>query len=58
MTSEKTTKVCEDCGAPATHVTSDGVPLCEADWQRLLNYAENMDELPVDNYGSDGSGGW
>lgn len=27
---------CEDCGAPGTHLTSDGVWLCESDWQRLL----------------------
>jgi hypothetical protein len=26
---------CEDCGEPATHITRDGVPLCDGDWVEL-----------------------
>ena len=29
---------CESCGAPATRMTADDVPLCEGDYQHLLEH--------------------
>ena len=30
---------CECCGAPATRLTADGVPLCEGDYAHLAEWA-------------------
>jgi ribosomal protein L37AE/L43A len=39
-------KACEDCGEPATRETSDGVWLCEADYQHLCDchFADTYNE--------------
>lgn len=29
---------CEACGAPATRMTADDVPLCEGDYQHLVEH--------------------
>lgn len=34
---------CEDCGEPATHVTADGIALCDGDWLELLRMSEAED---------------
>lgn len=31
---------CTDCGAPATRTTTDGVPLCEADFAHLCEHGD------------------
>jgi len=38
---------CEDCGEAANHKTSDGVWLCEGDWDRLWDqhFADDYSEI-------------
>lgn len=39
---------CEACGEPATRMTADDVPLCEGDYQHILEawIAEGFEEQP------------
>jgi len=36
--SDQMTERCADCGAQAVRLTADGVPLCEGDYQHLLEH--------------------
>lgn len=34
----QTTARCADCGAPATRRSADGVPLCDGDYEHLVEH--------------------
>lgn len=36
--SDTTAWTCQCCGAPATQLTTDGVPLCEGDYAHLVEH--------------------
>jgi hypothetical protein len=38
-TATSATAECMDCGEPATHITADGVPLCDGDYAELCRAA-------------------
>ena len=38
MPADPQTTTCECCGAPATRLTADGVPLCEGDYAHLAEW--------------------
>ena len=39
MKSETAAPRCEACGEPATRMDAEGIPLCEGDYQHLLEHS-------------------